>query len=1096
MRSWRAAVLLVALGAWAPDVAASELPGVHAGEAAVEPEPELEEVYPEDGGREVVLRVPAEVSLAEVRRRVRAYVHPLGQEGESYWTEHGDPPSAAELAAAGRGRPVPVVISREEEGRAFRIRSAGGWPEDARIVVVAQAGLRAQVGAVRARHGAIAEFETRAVQRILSESCRVHSDCPVAPLVIRRKASWDPEKEAITVTPRPEGLEIFYSDAGEDVIEGAFVAGKTYTVTIPGYGGPVVRRYTFTKRPAIELSTRSGILIAGRPRTIGVTSRHLLKIAVRAAVLSDAQAGALLPAAERGEAIAWPAGLTAVEREFSVTPQGVNEWADTVVDLQALLGEARGAVIVEARGLKAVRGELPPPSRGVVQVTNLTAVAVVAPQRSMLQVVRVGDGMAVAGATVGRFGTSDERGVVTLAGSMIPREERVAIADGAGDRVYVTLPGVPVKADGEREHVKWAKPDHEWVHATLMTTRGVVRPGESVDVIGWTWVDSPHVASGLRRLPAGTPVEVCLSNDGRRVACGAGRTDIDGVFSATVVVPRRVAVNVEYMVSAGVVGGSGLGWTYLPVAEDAAPGMRVRAEPLARVMTGSRAGLRVVVSDESGARVSPGRIDVKHRCERISWRPPGVDRMWWIGAPGKGPPWSEHHGIPRWTADRDSAAVFEVSVRDPEWPRRCQASVIVDGRVADETTWRMDPAAYLGIVVPTAARAGEPATVTIRAFTPEGVRTGLRGVDVWLGHIGFDRWLEINDEMMRDAPVCTLDVPARGADATCALGVVAPGYHVVAVTGGHGGPTWARFEVAAPVAKAPVAKAPATGLEVSSDRWARPGDVRTVRVRAPWATGSGLLWVERGGVLTTAPFDLQGGEATRTWTVAETWVPQVGIAVAAIQPLSAGTPAVVHDRVEMELFKHSRRLAVEVVGAEEVAAGSRIRVRVRVRDEHGRPVAGRIDAWMIDEAELFVGKHEFEVKPPMPRWREALAPVDTLAALREPFVARSLDRAAYAGKRAAPLIGKGGGPGHSSWHADGKARRPFVVGPPPQLGVRVDASGEQVLALEMPREAAAFRLFVVATADLADGGPGRVGTAEVTVHSVERAFAGGATTRE
>lgn len=74
------------------------------------------------------------------------------------------------------------------------------------------------------------------------------------------------------------------------------------------------------------------------------------------------------------------------------------------------------------------------------------------------------------------------------------------------------------------------------------------------------------------------------------------------------------------------------------------------------------------------------------------------------------------------------------------------------------------------------------------------------------------------------------------------------------------------------------------------------------------------------------------------------------------------------------------------------------------------------------------------------------------------------------------------------WRPDRSPRRPFVVGPPPVVGVRLDAAGECSLELDMPGEPTAVRLFVVATAELAGGhGPGRSGQADVTMHWVDRA---------
>ena len=1034
----------------------------------------------------VELSLSADVSVTELRRRVRAYAHPLGKQYAFLATV--DPDDANEvteerLAQARRGRPIAVEVKpRDPDDRDYYVvRGRGGWPAGARIAVVVEAGLTARAGPLASLSPFVLEFETAADQRIVGESCADRSACPIGPLVISLwQAPLDLAEHPVVVEPRPDGLRIDETNDDDIVVEGAFVAGQTYTVTIPHATGKIVRRYTFTREPSVELSSRAAILDPDLPRTVGVTSRHLERIAVRVARLGDGAARELVGLAERGEALPWPDRLVArVDREYPVTPAGVNQWADTVIDLRELVGDMRGALLVEARGLARVgggAGRLPPPSRAVVQVTNLTAIAVVTPYRSILEVVGLGGGEARSGVQVGRFGTSDARGIVELTGAKRTEPEVVVLADPSGDRGYVTLPAAVAGEDA--------------VIGSIVTTRAMGRPGESLSVLGWTAIDTPRVAGGLRRVPAGTWIEVSLRHNGRVLATRRTQTDADGAFTAQLEVPRYTVTEAHRVVAQVVGARRAFAGQPLWVARYDLSRPHIRAEPLDIEVDTPRAALRVEHRDEHGAPRGTGSLAVDLNCRRIRFRPPGVEHRWQIGQPEPRYSHGDHRRIDihRETVDRQLASVFEVERVYLDLPRRCHASVVMSRELAAETAYLLHPSAYLGIAVPGDPRAGAAAAVVVRAFDHDGVRVGSRGVRVAVEHAGFNDWFGEYDES--DAPPvtrCTLDLAATGDDARCSLGELVPGRYRVLADGGRARTTVAEFYVAGSgLAAGPTDARRPTALVVEAGRWIRPGEVRAVRIRAAWDAGPGLLWASRGGLLAAVPFVLRGGEAVVMLTAADSWVPGVEIGVAAVRPATASEPVrLEHDITSLEIAGEGRRLAVEVEAAEVVATDGRTDVRVRVRDDRGRPVAGRLDAWMIDEAELALGYYPFAVAAPLPAMHAAAAPVAALATARPPFVARTTDLVSYPWPAWRGRVGRGGGGATGGkWRPDRYGRRPFVAGPPPLLGVRLDARGEATLALDTPREPAAMRLFVVATADLADGrGPGRLGKADVTMHA-------------
>lgn len=1025
----------------------------------------------------VTIDTSADISLGELRRRVRAYAHPLRQERDFSEPEADDASLDARVTAARRGRPIAVEVARSDPDNsdAIVVRGRGGWPAGMRIAVIVEAGVRARSGPLGSLRPVLQEFASAAPQHVVGESCEDRSACEIRPLVLSMWTRLSELGEPVSVEPAPEGLRILEVH-DRLIIEGAFVAGQTYTVKIPGEQAPIVRRYTFTRRPGVELSVRAAILEPGRPRTIGVTSRHLDRIAVRVARLGDADARALWVRAGRDEALPWPDGLVAaVDREFAVKPTGVNEWADTTLDLQDLVGDVRGAVLVEARGISAVGGgdsRMLPPARAVVQVTDLSAIAMVTPYRSILEVVRIGGGSAARGVVVEGYGTSDERGIVELTAGrrMGSGPEVVVLAEATtGDRAYVSLPAADVV---------------DRVIGSIKTTRGLGRPGESISILGWTAVDTPTVASGLRRLPPGTAIEVSLTvRDGREVARARAQTDADGVFMATLEIPDGAKPGEHWIHARVARTGRRFADRGLWVANYELPGPHIRVAPLPGNVDTSRVALRVEYRDEFGAPGAGGSLEVWQSCRQVRMRPPGIERRWQIGVdvPDRGHGYGEVVKIRDDVWQPDLSAVFEVERGQDVWPRRCHASVRMWESFAAETAYVVHPSAYLAIAAPTRLRAGVEAAISVRAFTPTGKRASVSGVEVKVLHRGFTDYPGTYEDLWPLTPRCTLDVPSTGADAQCSLGPLAPGRYLVSAEGGRGGESEASFVVAASVPTAPPAGVRPEQLTVVADRWARPGDVRAVRVVAPWDAGPGLLWVDRGGLLAALPFVLRSGEAVVQLTAADSWVPGVSIGAAAVRPATADAPArLEHDVAAIEVSSEVRRLAVEVEAAEVVAAGSKIRVRVRVRDDQGHSVGGRIDAWMIDEAELTLANNRLDHRVLLPSAREAATPVAALATASPPFVARTRDLVAYTGPTRDGLVGRGGGGGTGGrWYPDRYLRRPFVVGPPPVVGVRLDAAGECTLELALPGEPTAFRLFVVATA-----GPGRSGQAQVTMHSV------------
>ncbi|MDR1040765.1 MAG: hypothetical protein LBR80_11510 [Deltaproteobacteria bacterium] len=137
-------------------------------------------------------------------------------------------------------------------------------------------------------------------------------------------------------------------------------------------------------------------------------------------------------------------------------------------------------------------------------------------------------------------------------------------------------------------------------------------------------------------------------------------------------------------------------------------------------------------------------------------------------------------------------------------------------------------------------------------------------------------------------------------------------------------------------------------LVADADRYV-PGNVAKILVQSPFADGTGLLTIERGGVSEARVFDLAGGAPVVEIPVSEADAPSVRAAVLLVRgrtaPPSAdgedpGRPAYRRGYLTLKVNAPPDRLAVEVVPADtEASVGALASVKVKVTDSDGRPFA-------------------------------------------------------------------------------------------------------------------------------------------------------------
>jgi uncharacterized protein YfaS (alpha-2-macroglobulin family) len=151
-----------------------------------------------------------------------------------------------------------------------------------------------------------------------------------------------------------------------------------------------------------------------------------------------------------------------------------------------------------------------------------------------------------------------------------------------------------------------------------------------------------------------------------------------------------------------------------------------------------------------------------------------------------------------------------------------------------------------------------------------------------------------------------------------------------------------------------------------------PGDTAELLVQAPFATGSGLLTVAHGGIVSTTRFTVAEGSAVVQVPVAEPDVPQLDVSIEVVgsAPRLAddGTPATdaparpafATGRLTLPITTASRTLTVTAAPrAAQLAPGTTTAVDVTVADAAGAPVVDAdLAVTVVDEAVLALSGYE------------------------------------------------------------------------------------------------------------------------------------------
>jgi uncharacterized protein YfaS (alpha-2-macroglobulin family) len=1013
------------------------------------------------------------------------------------------------------------------------VEPLGHWPTDAVVTATIDADFRTPFGPVTLGRAVAAELATLPGLDV-KIACEIdHGDgCGPGEILVELDGPVSLKRlAAIEVTPRPRGLRLVRPDFAwpEDhalAIRGKFEAGRTYRVTVPttvqdAWGlrpvAPVVFEAKFVDPPPeVSLSSTHGTLAATEARTVGLETRWVKKVRLRAAVLTDEQlASQWLRAPEALEIPKKP--RREIDREIELAPDEELGWSSIAIDLADISEGERRPVLVQVEPLemmaRAAGRPQPGVARGIWQQTDLGAVAVVSPARSLARVHGLSDGspradveidllratLGVPAKALGRLGTTDASGVIELPRSIaLPKRGLVRMRSG-DDRFLLRVGEL---RDPSRTWRSWstesAYSDPSALLHELVTERPLYRPGDEVHVVGWLAISDSHSPAGLRPPKARTTVELSLvDREGEAVARRRVRTTAHGKYWATLALPKsgslghyRVVAKIEEHDHERVIG--------ISVREFATPSFQVTVDTAeGDVLHGEAITARVAAEYYFGGTVPLSSVSPRVPCNLTAYRPPGLEPSWVQARVDRDEvPWHVELETDRsQVAEGRGRATVTASTTKLAggMPYRCTAAVAVTDasleQVGGETSVLVHPASYLFARAPRSwMRVGEALKVPVRVTDFSGARRG--GVDVVVSIERDD--VEDTDTGWKTKTVavktCRLRTTSTGDDPVCetkprqgAHRITVHAAKGVAVSGDIALHAWVgpkirsrRHRSTAPLA-----------LELSPER-PRPGDKAEVRIASTKQSGEGVVVLAHGGVRRVHPFTLKAGVATLPVAVDESWVPGMTIRAALVIPGSSGEmPHVLEDELRVNVDAEGRRLNVQVRPPAETRPDAEIEIPVELRDAEGAPTAGHVALWAVDEAVLSLQEPvwpDLVARFAVDRGERARIEHD-YDLLQRPYTPRPDP---YLG----PSTGHGGGSGFGSGHGRGANVRQASAGTPPARqrfettpifvgDVEVGASGEAVVKGRMPENLTTFRITAIASAPLPDHeGVGRFGMAE------------------
>ncbi len=941
----------------------------------------------------------------------------------------------------------------------------------------------------------------------------------------------------IRVTPRPRNFELsLNSDPQRDDtvrINGEFEPGRSYRVqTTAGlvdvHAQPLAtkidRTFDFVEPPPdVTLRGSHGTLRATGKRTIGLETRWVERVRIRAAVLEDQQ---LLDQFLRDpDELRVPAGKRGVlDQTVDMPISGARGWSSREIDLAAISHDERRPVVVEVRPVQIMdeARDRPAPTtqRAIYQQSDLGAMSLLSPSRSVTRVTSLETNRPVAGVRgelyratrtvrsplMRSLATSGADGLVDLPGSAkLPKRGLVLLRKGDDRFVARVGEAYTNRRPSYQQRVSpYAYIDEERVLSQVVTERPIYRPGDNVYVVGWSAVATNHADVGLRPLPAGTKVELTLTDrDDEEVSRATVATKASGKYWARLKVPPSGSLG-GYVVSAKI--DDDTFKRRVRVKEFRTPTFSVDLSvDRGDIVAGGSVHAKLAAGYYFGGAVPIERLRRNVYCRHAYYRPPNLDADWSLGR-------FDRHGDVTYSVSGPTG-VFPLTPADAKRGRtsmrigsdfvpdnasyRCVLSAAVRDvslmDVGGEASWVVHPQGYVAVQRPSGAKhAGDTIALPVRVVDFSGARKA-EPVTVEVTH---RQWVKAEGGWKEESSkftTCTPTTTASGADATCKLRKLKRGRYRVRVwrTGGTEPRPVAHVQFWVGSRFVPSSSKPPQRLEMTvTPDDPSPGDKVQLRLTAAVKDANGIVAFLAGGIRRIEPFNLVDGKATLDVEVDQSWVPQMEITALLPRPETRS----IWQRLEtasttVRLSEHRRDLTVEVDAPETATPNETIRVALKVSDASGNPTAANVSLWAVDEAVLSLQEpvipdlvNAFTVR------RDARTSVESeYSALLEPYTKRGDPY--FPGWLSGHGTGSGFGRGYGAGGGGRGRRAPAAAAPPARerfettpifIGDTVlPASGEGTITGRMPENLTTFRLTAIASAALPGSkATGRFGHAE------------------
>ena len=730
--------------------------------------------------------------------------------------------------------------------------------------------------------------------------------------------------------------------------------------------------------PLLDAPSQLQLYPATNPTTVPIRSRNLRTLNVGAAAVDVATV--------MREGRSW---LTWDSRPAPKLPSSPifadGETTDAVrvdtFDLAPLLKDGHGLVMLEAWSPEVTEGSDHQVSRSLLQVTDLGTNLKIGPGGAVVWVTRLSSGAPVADASVTLFvgdkqAWTGKTGKDGLAKSppILPKawrswDQAVWAIVTSGTDVALTT------SEDPNDVPTWGfglNTDNVAANGALrvhsFTDRGVYRPGDTIHVALTARATSKD---GLSVVPDAVATWTCADARGVDLGGDTGKLNSHGALTFNVTLPPEASLGYgRCQVNLKTSELEASEWIQLPVYAYRAPTFRVDVSAPEHALVGSTLsaighGRYLFGAPMAGAEASWSvyAMDVLPQpkgWERFSFQPP-TGRAWWDNE------YRPTETVATGEGKLDPAGQIKISVDLPatEEPRTRQYTTEVTGidvarqRISNRTVTVVDPAdVYVGLK-PTSflGASGTENRWELVVVSPEGaVKSGVP-VDIsvvrrtWdsIRQKGMDgRWTWVSTP--KDDTVEKKTVASTGGPTAFSFTPKEGGYYVIQASARDSAGRLTRTEDSVYVYCGDVswARDDQNKVDLVPDKndYA-PGETAKILVKAPRAGLTGLITIEREGVLDQQVRRFEGASDAIEIPLGEDAVPNVFVSVVLVDGAppanspDSGIPSYAIGYAELKVSPSARHLKVDIeTDKETYQPGDDVIVSVNV----GRPTSSAPDA--------------------------------------------------------------------------------------------------------------------------------------------------------